>query len=135
MGNENKKCKGCGSIYIQNKRLQLCSECVYKKNHSGKSRKEVYIERKENKLNYRTKQIKKNFTGEKELFLQIWEDRPHFCINCGKFLGNEPKAFFFSHKHSKGADPSKRLDKSNIDLLCWDCHQVRDFGEGIKIDK
>lgn len=137
MDNENKKCKVCGSIYIQNKKLQLCSECIYKKNHSGKSRQEVYAEKKKNNIKsiVSGKNANKNFTGEKEMFLQIWECRPHFCVNCGKFLGNEPKAFFFSHRQSKGANPSKKLDKLNIDLLCWECHQARDFGSGIKIDK
>jgi len=37
--------EGCNSIHIQNKKYNLCGECVYKKNHGGKSRQEVQIEK------------------------------------------------------------------------------------------
>lgn len=37
--------EGCNSIYIQNKKYNLCSDCVFKKSHGGKSKQEVYAER------------------------------------------------------------------------------------------
>lgn len=40
-------CTGCDNVtFIQNKKYGLCGECVYKKNHKGKSRQEVQIEKK-----------------------------------------------------------------------------------------
>lgn len=38
-------CKECGSPYVQSKIKQLCGECVYKKNHGGKSRQQVQLEK------------------------------------------------------------------------------------------
>lgn len=115
---EDKPCK-CGSHYIQNRTKWLCPECVFKNNHNGKSRFTVYKER--------SKRYVKKKTGERELFLEIWEERPHFCEKCGKFLGNIPKPEFFSHKHSKGSRPDLRLCKENIELNCRECHYKHEF--------
>ncbi len=39
-------CSGCGNdTFIQNKKYNLCGECVFKKSHGGKSKQEVYQER------------------------------------------------------------------------------------------
>ncbi len=47
MFRSEKKCHGeeCNSHYIQNKKHHLCSDCVFKKNHNGKSRNEVMNEK------------------------------------------------------------------------------------------
>ena len=66
-------------------------------------------------------------TGEKDLFLSIWDSRPHVCTNCGKYLGEEPRAHYFSHIKSKGAYPELRLDPNNCQLLCMECHFAFDF--------
>ena len=44
-------CSGenCNSIYIQNKKYNLCGECVFRKNNKGRSKQEVYKERSEKK--------------------------------------------------------------------------------------
>lgn len=75
-------------------------------------------------------------TGEREMFLEIWQERPHYCTNknCNKWLGNEPRTFFFSHIKPKSVYPQLRLNKNNIQLLCFDCHQIFDFGDKSKID-
>lgn len=65
-------------------------------------------------------------TGERDVFLEIWNERPHVCSNCQAPLGDEPKTFMFSHNKGKGAHDELRLVKSNIDLHCWDCHDARD---------
>lgn len=75
----------------------------------------------------RPKKYNKKVTGEGALFLAIWLSRPHFCTNCKEFLGNEMRAHFFSHILSKGAHPEKRLDPTNIQLLCMECHEAYDF--------
>jgi 5-methylcytosine-specific restriction endonuclease McrA len=67
-------------------------------------------------------------TGEAKLFYEIWSKRPHYCVNCKAYLGNEPRAHYFSHIKSKGAYPELRLDPNNIQLLCIQCHTLYDSG-------
>jgi len=73
-------------------------------------------------------------TGEAELFRAIWGERPHICTNCKVPLGEEAKVFFFSHIKGKGAHPELRLDKENIQLLCWQCHTEYDHGSREKYE-
>jgi len=107
-------CKGCNTtnVMIVYSSGKLCHSC------------------NRDRLASKKRQWKKVYkpTGEKELFLQIWSERPHLCVNCNKDLGNEPRTFFFSHILSKGAHPEKRLQKNNIQLLCFQCHQAYDHG-------
>lgn len=115
------KCSGCGKvIMIQNRYLNLCADCVYKRNHNGMSRIEIA------KLKAKSKAVSKRKTGEREMFLRIWKQRPHYCVNCGKWLGEEPHAIYFSHRKAKGVSESDKLNPDNIDLLCGDCHFARD---------
>ena len=67
-------------------------------------------------------------TGERELFLKIWQQREHVCTNCGIHLGDEPLAQFFSHIIPKSRGKQYRLDPENISLLCFPCHQLYDHG-------
>lgn len=67
----------------------------------------------------------------KELYKEIWDERPHVCANCGYPI-REPIAHVFSHIKSKGARPDLKFDKDNIELLCstWNraegegCHEL-----------
>lgn len=77
---------------------------------------------------YKPLSRKRKVTGERELFLKIWEEREHICIHCNRHLGDEPNVFYFSHIKSKGAYPELRLDPDNIELLCIECHQTYEFG-------
>ena len=128
-------CKGCGkNTIIQNKVKFFCRDCVYKANHEGKSQAQVQQERKAEKELIKTTPIKckryiykKRNTGERQIFLEIWKERPHLCENCGSNLGETPRNYMFSHIKAKSICPSLRLDKSNIRLLCWDCHYALDF--------
>ena len=123
-------CKGCGrTTYIQNRTKWLCPECVYKRNHGGKSRVEVALEKRRKKTNVR------KATGEKEMFLKIWSERPHQCVNCGKYLGEVPKSFMFSQREAKSVNEQERLNPSNIDLLCFDCHFARDMQSKVVFEK
>lgn len=112
-------CVRCGKLPIQNKFKKLCSECIFKENHEGLSKAEYYKKRSKNKA--------KKITGERDLFLEIWVERPHYCVKCGKHLGRDPRSFYFSHIKSKGSHPELRLDKNNIELLCRECHQKYEF--------
>lgn len=122
-------CKQCGrKTFIQSKIKGLCSDCVYKNNHGGKTRQQVAIEKqKEKPIKFEVKRIKHKVTGERQMFLKIWENRPHYCVNCGSWLGNEPKSFMFSHKIAKSINEKERLNPDNIELLCMDCHFARDM--------
>jgi len=71
---------------------------------------------------------KRKPTGERELFLYIWNNREHVCVNCLGNLGDEPLVHFFSHIKPKGTYPELRLKESNIELLCFDCHYAKDHG-------
>lgn len=117
-------CVDCGRIKrIANRTKQLCDDCNYKRLHDGKTRFEVAIEKSKTK-----KSKSKKPSGELELFKEIWAERPHKCVKCGKDLGDELKPVYFSHKKSKGAFPELRLDKTNIELLCFNCHHKYEFG-------
>lgn len=53
----------------------------------------------------------------KQLYKEIWENRPHVCEVCGEPIPY-PVAHNFSHIHSKGARPDLKYDKANIQLWC-----------------
>lgn len=66
-------CSGlnCSNTNIQNKKYNLCGECVFKKSHGGKSKAEVYQERADKKskkvYQFKNKKIKQptSYTIEK----------------------------------------------------------------------
>lgn len=62
----------------------------------------------------------------KQIYREIWEERPHECSNCGYPI-SWPIAHVFAHIKSKGARPDLKHDKDNIRLLCssW----IREDGE------
>lgn len=68
----------------------------------------------------------KKHGSEKDFFQEIWEDRPHQCENCGVSLPEPARTYYFSHIKSKGAHPSLRYDKDNVQLLCYECHYAYD---------
>jgi len=74
---------------------------------------------------------KRKKTGEAALFAHIWQERPHYCLDCSKWLGDQMRTFFFSHNKSKGAYPELRLEPTNISLRCMQCHH--EYDSGIKI--
>lgn len=114
-------CSSCGKeTLIQNKFKNLCKDCVYKRNHNGKSQGEVLSTKKISNA-YKLKK-----TGEKAMFLEIWYEKEHVCENCKLYLGEVPKAYMFAHIIPKSVMKEGRLDKSNISLLCWDCHDALD---------
>jgi hypothetical protein len=70
---------------------------------------------------------KRKATGEKEIFEQIWNERPHFCQICFTPIG-EATPSNFPHILPKGQNkyPKMKLDKQNILLGCEDCHVLWD---------
>lgn len=57
-------------------------------------------------------------TGEKEIFEQIWADRPHRCQVCDRpIIRKKNSVDVFSHVSSKGSNPAIRLDEQFILLM------------------
>lgn len=104
-------CKENHFIYDRNR--WLCKEC--------------YDNRKKLKLNRAS--LKEEENRLNEVFVKVWEETPHYCFHCGKWLGLEMKPIFFSHILSRGAHPGLRCDPENIVLACMECHQIYDFGD------
>lgn len=69
---------------------------------------------------------KRKITGEAKMFYEIWQERPHVCENCKIHLGNDARTWNFSHTKPKSIYPELRLDKNNIQLLCYECHYAKD---------
>jgi hypothetical protein len=120
-------CKQCGHEKTIANSKGVCIDCVFANNHGGKNKQQVYKEK--------SKPKKHKKTGELDLFIEIWNERPHYCVKCSKWLGNSLKPVFFSHIKSKGAYPELRLTKTNIELLCMDCHYIYEFGDRNKLQK
>ena len=133
--NETQLCIKCNKRPIQNKHFKLCSECNFERTHNGKTRFDIYREKnleKQKKKVYKPLKrkpikYKRKKTGERETFLEIWEERPHKCVKCNEPLGDEPLAQFFSHIKPKSTHSELRLVKSNIELLCFKCHYKEEF--------
>jgi hypothetical protein len=66
-------------------------------------------------------------TGERELFAQVWAERPHVCESCGIAI-REPRIHNFDHIETKGRRKDLRLDPSNIRIVCFACHHERHNG-------
>ena len=64
----------------------------------------------------------------KEFFISIWEKRPHICISCDVYLGNEPRTFHFDHILEKEKYPELEFKEENIELLCLHCHDNKTRG-------
>jgi len=68
-----------------------------------------------------------------KFYEQIWQERKHYCENCGKFLGNNFResngnliSYRYAHIIPKAVYPYLRHYKDNILLLCLDCHTKLD---------
>lgn len=68
-------------------------------------------------------------TGQKEVFEEIWEERPHRCFVSGDPI-HEPKPENFAHVLAKGLNkyPKFKLYKKNIQLMLPHLHSLYDHG-------
>lgn len=84
--------------------------------------------------------------SETEVFKTIWNNRPHWCEQCGVIIDKALVPFIwsedpatkekvqklirpecFAHKLAKGMYPQHRLNPENIALVCsFDCHALID---------
>src|ERR1043165_5676907 len=65
---------------------------------------------------------------DKAFYLEIWNERPHYCISCDKYLGEVPNLCFFEHGLPKSTFPQYRYNKENLSLVCISCHQEKEAG-------
>lgn len=63
------------------------------------------------------------FETQRELFIHIWINRSHYSEVSGEYLGEEPRAHYFSHVIGKGAYPSFKLREDNIVLMTIQEHE------------
>lgn len=135
-------CNGCGAedvtIYFgwSTRNSKLCERCdenrlkaAYKaKNKKPKPKKPV-TQLKRSPI---SKKPSQSLSAMREMDwvvgLEIWAERPHYCIECGKFLPEDesgvPYKVYFSHVLSKGAHPELRFDPNNIVLHCQEDHRL-----------
>lgn len=143
-------CSGCGlNKPIQNKKYNLCSDCVFKKSHNGQSRQEVYSERSVNKpqkvyvFKRSLKPIKQQTAKEavvkkrlsdvkKEIEEEAIQNDEYYCKGCGvSHMGLDK-----SHLLSIGQYKHLELIRRNIQLLCRKCHIIwegRNLAEMIQL--
>jgi len=51
-----------------------------------------------------------------QFYSQIWNEREHYCSNCGRHLGEMMQAAFCSHILPKGKYPKLRHVSENIEV-------------------
>lgn len=112
------ECQGKKETLIVNRSRMLCVK------HNAERLNKIKPEKKKPKAE-RKRSLP---SGERDLFLIIWGERPHYCTNCCAYLGDEPRAQYFAHIIPKSRGEQYRLDKDNIRLLCFTCHRLYDQG-------
>lgn len=79
------------------------------------------------------------FEKDKAFYLKIWNTRPHYCCNCGAYLGDEfynpinPEQpinlYRYAHILPKVKYKEIRHLNENLVLLCYFCHSKLDNGQ------
>ncbi len=71
-------------------------------------------------------------TEEKErmwdMFIEIWNERPHRSEISGASLGMEPRTYMFDHAIEKSTHPEFKFNKKNIILCTGDEHTKKNNG-------
>lgn len=105
---------------LNKKRIGNCYECGKENTVIAKKLYEGSLCIRCNKKRLDAKKQKKP-TGEKALFLEIYNERPHVCERCGTGISGFNVANYH-HVKGKGAYPELRMDKTNIVKICFKCH-------------
>ena len=105
-------CSSCnGSFFIVNKKHYLCSVCNKRRLDDSRETKP------KKKYTYKRKK-----TGERDLFEEIWKERPPYCEWCGEGI-YEFSVANYHHIKNKNMYPELRLIKENIVKICFTCHR------------
>lgn len=137
-----------------NKKYNLCGDCVFEKNHDGKTRAQVYGERlavkreaKEPSPKYwkskkPPKPIKQQTKKEGAIKSALSElkteidmdnvlDGTYYCKGCGKSHVGLDKSHILSVKQRKDLE----LLKQNMQLLCRSCHMDWESWDVVRMGK
>lgn len=57
-------------------------------------------------------------------FMTVWNSRPHYCQETGKWLGREPRWTMFHHLLWKSTYPEYQYEDWNVALLHPDIHEL-----------
>ena len=126
----NENCEYVGALFAKG----LCPNCYRAQSTAKWLKKRQQQTPKERKPVKRTpvkKVSSKRATvlkGDAAFYQEIWKERPHNCVNCSRYLGENLQPHFMSHILSKGAYPQLRWVKENINVLCLGCHNKWEFG-------
>ncbi|MFZ1789278.1 MAG: hypothetical protein WAT92_13225 [Saprospiraceae bacterium] len=88
---------------------------------------------KKTKINHRSEKNKDIIKQELGIFNEIWNESPRICKICQRVL-TVFNPILFHHLRTKGSHPELRLEKSNIVLLCDQCH-MGEHGFKPKLDR
>jgi hypothetical protein len=139
-------CSGCNkSKPIQNKKYNLCGDCVFEKNNGGKSKQEVYATRAALKpqktyVFKKSKPIKKQTEKEKHVkdhLSQLKKNIRQEAIDSDMYYcwgtGNSSTQLDCSHILSVGQFKHLELDKDNINLFSRQAHLNWESGNIVKM--
>lgn len=63
-----------------------------------------------------------------KFYIEIWNERPHYCEVTGQYLGSEFKTIYADHLLEKSQYPQFRHEKCNIILVTGDIHSQKTNG-------
>jgi|10_taG_2_1085330.scaffolds.fasta_scaffold219980_2 predicted restriction endonuclease len=124
-------CSVCGQVRpMYNVRKKLCGYCWKKsKVHTWKANSTI----KRTPLKKVNKKTSAKINADVKFYNSIWNDSNHYCENCNIYLGEQLNKSYISHILSKGAYPKHRHNNENINVLCFNCHQLWEFGDKTKM--
>jgi hypothetical protein len=115
------KCKTCG----KNADSEYCFIHKSKKPLSsgkGLTTRKVSVKGNYKALESLVKEIDNTKVQMKQMFLNIWKQRPHRSEVSGEYLGSEAMSTYFHHILPKSKYPEACLDAENIILLTLSEH-------------
>ena len=63
---------------------------------------------------------------DSKFYHDVWSMKPHYCENCGLPL-KEYSPVFISHIKTRGAHTEIRYDYTNVNVLCFECHNKYEY--------
>lgn len=146
-------CDGCGLVRpIVNNKHCLCNECNWKRLHPQEEAKTYQLKRTPLKpsttplkrsnipLRQRSKKAPNTLKLDEQVYEQVYlkaiQNHTCECENCNVALdprfrdeeGRVVQRFRYSHILTKGAFPEHRYNVLNFNFLCYNCHQIWEFG-------
>lgn len=95
-----------------------------KANERRKNLVEKFLKRREEKI-IKEREEKKLMWA---VFEQMWEENPHYCYSCGRWLGETLFSYHVDHIIEKQKRKDLLLEKKNMVLVCLDCHSNKTLG-------